>query len=101
MGCESSYEKFYVDESFDTQKWIETDRLAETPVIYASSGDFDIDQRSMFENGYLRIGSVSFNGPIAAIEISNRWRNICHSDSDVRMDSRVQIPPDYNLCFFT
>lgn len=63
-GCESGYEKFYVDVIPAVQEWVEPHNPAEIPVIYSSSGDFDADVYSMFENGYLPIGSVSFNGPI-------------------------------------
>lgn len=62
-GCSSGYEQFYVDESARVRDWILPDSNPQAPTVFTSSGDFDADERKMFEDGYVRIGYVSFNGP--------------------------------------
>jgi hypothetical protein len=64
VGCQSSYEKFYVHDDSALDIVIELGADGVDPLIYSSTGDFDLDQRRMFENGYFQIGYSSFNGAI-------------------------------------
>jgi len=61
-GCQSGYEKFYNDESAYILDFLEPFDPSLPAQIYQSSGDFGADELHMFENGYVRIGSASFNG---------------------------------------
>lgn len=61
-GCTNSYSKFYVDETAGDGGHLDRTYQVQEPVLYSSSGDWGQDEVRMFEQGYSRIGSASFNG---------------------------------------
>lgn len=66
-GCTSGYEQFYNDESAGGAGKIGY-TATESLQIFSSSGDWGQDGIRMFENGYTRIGSASFNGSLEGDE---------------------------------
>jgi hypothetical protein len=65
MGCTSGYEEFYSDESKGVSSHIKPESTEPLRLMKAS-GDWKFDTYRMYEDGYVRIGSASFNGAIAA-----------------------------------
>lgn len=66
-GCTSGYEQFYSDESAGGAGFVGS-AATESLQVFSSSGDWDQDIMRMYENGYARIGSASFNGSLEGKE---------------------------------
>lgn len=66
-GCTSGYEKFYIDES-SNRTGIVNVYATEPLEVFSSSGDWEQDIIKMYENGYVSIGSASFNGALEGKE---------------------------------